>query len=460
MNTAGKDIFIDTVFVKPAQGLVNDAVVAVPGDKSVSHRAVMLGSIADGVTEVYNFLEGQDNLSTIAAFRRMGVEMEFARADAPAFDAGAAGYLRINGVGLMGLVEPDDVIDAGNSGTTARLVTGLLSAQPFFSVITGDETLRRRPMKRVVEPLTMMGADIRGRKDSTLLPLAINGSRGGSGAKRLKGIRYRTPVASAQLKSAILLAGLYAQGDTIIEEPEKSRDHTERMLRLFGADITVERGFIRVSSTFALNGCKIRVPGDISSAAFFMVAAMLMPEASLTITGVGVNPTRTGIVDILRKMGGSVEPLNTRDVSGEPVANIRCKGSSLKAVEITGEELVPAIDEFPIICVVAAFARGTTRISGARELRVKESDRIAVMSECLTKAGVRNTEKEDGIIIEGSIGARIRGGTIDSHGDHRIAMAMAVAGLWSVDGMEINNSACVDVSFPGFFGLLDKVRAT
>ncbi len=453
MNTADNDIFTGTVFVKPAQGLVNDAVVSVPGDKSISHRAVMLGSIADGVTEVYNFLEGEDNLSTIAAFRRMGVGIEFRKAEDTG--NGASGCLRINGVGLWGLVEPDDVIDAGNSGTTARLITGLLSAQPFFSVITGDETLRRRPMKRVVEPLTMMGADIRGRKASSLLPLAINGN----GAKRLKGIRYRTPVASAQLKSAVLLAGLCAHGDTIIEEPEKSRDHTERMLALFGADITVERGFIRVSSTNTLNGCKIRVPGDISSAAFFMVAAMLMPEACLTITGVGVNPTRTGVVDILRKMGGSVEPLNTRDVSGEPVANIRCKASALKAVEITGEELVPAIDEFPIICVAAAFARGVTRISGARELRVKESDRIAVMSECLTKAGVTNTEKEDGIIIEGNSGARIRGGRVESHGDHRIAMAMAVAGLWSIDGVEINDSACVDVSFPGFFSLLDRVRA-
>ncbi|MBI5235733.1 MAG: 3-phosphoshikimate 1-carboxyvinyltransferase [Deltaproteobacteria bacterium] len=451
MNTAANDIFTGTVFVKPAQGLVNDAVVSVPGDKSISHRAVMLGSIADGVTEVYNFLEGEDNLSTIAAFRRMGVKVEFVKTS-----AGEAGCLRINGVGLRGLVEPDDVIDAGNSGTTARLVTGLLSAQPFFSVITGDETLRRRPMKRVVEPLTMMGAEIRGAKASSRLPLAINGN----GAKGLKGIRYRTPAASAQLKSAILLAGLYAQGDTIIEEPEKSRDHTERMLALFGADITVERGFIRVSSTNSLNGCKIRVPGDISSAAFFMVTAMLLPESSLTISGVGVNPTRTGIIDILRKMGGSVEPLNATAVSAEPVANIICKGSSLKAIEITGEELVPAIDEFPIICVAAAFAHGTTTISGARELRVKESDRIAVMSECLTKAGVRNTEKEDGIIIEGSNGARIRGGRIDSHGDHRIAMAMAVAGLWSVEGMEINGSACVDVSFPGFFSLLDRVRAT
>lgn len=458
MTSTGKDIFTGKVFVKPADGLVNDAVVSVPGDKSISHRAVMLGSIADGVTEVYNFLEGEDNLSTIAAFRHMGVEMEFVKTNvlAAAESNGASGYLRINGAGLYGLVEPDDVIDAGNSGTTARLLAGLLSAQSFFSVISGDRALRRRPMKRVVEPLTMMGADIRGRKDSSLLPLAING---GHAAKRLKGIRYRTPVASAQLKSSILLAGLYAQGDTIIEEPEKSRDHTERMLRLFGADITVERRFVRVGSTNTLNGCKIRVPGDISSAAFFMVAAMLMPEASLMITNVCVNPTRTGIIDILRKMGGCVESLNTRDVSAEPVANIRCKGSSLKAVEITGEELVPAIDEFPIICVAAAFAHGATRISGAMELRVKESDRIAVMSECLTKAGVRNTEQEDGIIIEGSDGAKIRGGAIDSHGDHRIAMAMAVAGLWSTNGMEINNSACVDVSFPGFFSLLDKVRA-
>ncbi|MBI5491308.1 MAG: 3-phosphoshikimate 1-carboxyvinyltransferase [Deltaproteobacteria bacterium] len=439
--TAKKDIFSGSIRVHPAKGLRGE--VSVPGDKSISHRSVMLGSIAGGVTEVTGFLEGEDNLSTIAAFRSMGVKI----------DGPDNGRVVIHGRGMDGLTEPEDVIDAGNSGTTTRLLTGLLSAQPFFSVITGDSSLRKRPMKRVVEPLAKMGARISGRSGGNLLPLAITGSK-------LKGISYRTPVASAQLKSALLLAGIQAEGETIIEEPERSRDHTERMLALFGATVKTEGNSVIVGSTKKLNGCKIKIPGDISSAAFFMVGALITPGSELLIRDVGVNPTRTGIIRILKKMGASIEVLNKsgqRDSSGEPVADILVKSSLLKGVEVSGEELVPAIDEFPIICVAAAFAHGRTRITGARELRVKESDRIAVMSRSLSSIGVNNREEEEGIEIEGLGKGEAIGGEVESHGDHRIAMAMAMAGLRCVKGVGITGASSVDVSFPGFFEILSRV---
>lgn len=442
MDNSKKDIFSGSVLAKPGRGLKGE--ITVPGDKSISHRSIMLGSIAEGITEVEGFLEGEDNLSTIGAFRAMGVEIE----------RPGSFKVRIKGAGKDGLKEPDNIIDAGNSGTTTRLIAGILSAQPFFSILTGDSSLRKRPMKRVVEPLTKMGASIFGRKDNSLLPLAIQG-------RRLKGIHYRTPVASAQLKSAILLAGIYSEGETIVEEPEKSRDHTERMLKLFGADINVTGNSVRVSSTNRLTGCKIIVPGDISSAAFFMVGAMITPESELLIRNVGVNPTRTGIIHVLRKMGGSIEVVDLREVSGEPVADILVKTSALKGVDIPGEELLPAIDEFPIICIAAAFANGKTSISGAKELRVKESDRIAVMAESLRSVGVTNEEKEDGIIIEGIEGARtIKDGEIESHGDHRIAMSMAIAALRSKGGIGIKAAQSVDVSFPGFFNTLERVKAS
>ncbi|MBI1911510.1 MAG: 3-phosphoshikimate 1-carboxyvinyltransferase [Deltaproteobacteria bacterium] len=433
-------MFSGTLTLGPSKGLKGE--ISVPGDKSISHRSVILGSIAEGITEVDGFLEGEDNYSTMNAFRAMGIEIEHF----------AEYKLRIHGKGMNGLTEAEDIIDAGNSGTTTRLLTGLLSAQPFFSVITGDATLRRRPMKRVVDPLSKMGASITGRKNNSLLPIAISG-------RQLNGINYKTPIASAQLKSALLLAGLYARGETIIEEPEKSRDHTERMFRLFGADIKVIENSVIVKSTNRLNGCKIKIPGDISSAAFFMVGASITPESELLIKDVGVNPTRTGIIDILKKMGGSFEVLNTREVSGEPVSDILVKSSSLKGIDISGEELLPAIDEFPIICVAAAFAQGKTTVSGAKELRVKESDRIAVMADSLRAVGITAVEKEDGIIIEGALG-EIKGGEIKSHGDHRIAMAMAMAALRSKNGIGVQGAACVDVSFPGFYGHLDKVRVS
>jgi len=433
-----KDIFTGKEHAAPGKGLKGE--ITVPGDKSISHRSVILGSIAEGRTEISGFLEGEDNLSTIAAFSLMGVKIDR-----------NGSRVAIEGRGLDGLEEPPDVIDAGNSGTTTRLLLGLLSGRPFFSVITGDESLRKRPMKRVVDPLSLMGASITGRKGSSVLPLAISG-------RRLRAITYRTPVASAQLKSALLLAGLSADGETIIDEPEKSRDHTERMLRLFGADVRTSGNATSVRSTNRLAGCKISVPGDISSAAFFMAGAAFTPGSELVIRDVGINPTRVGIMDVLKKMGGSIELAAQSESSGEPVGDILVRGSRLKGVDIGGSELLPAIDEFPIICVAAAFAEGTTRISGAKELRVKESDRIAVMSECLTAIGVRNTETEDGITIEG-LGARTaKGGTIRSHGDHRIAMSMAMAALRTENGIEIEGAASVDVSFPGFFRLLSKVR--
>ena len=417
--------------------------VTVPGDKSISHRAVILGSIADGVTEVDGFLEGADNLATVDAFRAMGVEVE---------RTGPLG-IRVKGVGIRGLMEPEDVLDARNSGTTARLLTGLLSAQNFFSVITGDNSLRTRPMGRVVEPLLDMGASICGRKGATMLPLAISPGT-------LVGIRYSTPVPSAQLKSALLLAGLYARGETVVTEGEKSRDHTERMLGLFGAEVKVHDRTVSVKPAQSLKACRIKVPGDLSSAAFFIVGALITPGSEILIRDVGVNPTRTGIIEILRKMGGKVEIREQRDVCGEPVAEILVKSSELTGVSVGAKELLPAIDEFPALCVAAAFAKGSTTVAGARELRVKDSDRISAMSVALNAIGVRSTQREDGITIDGvGEGEILKGSGIRSLGDHRIAMAMAIAALRTDSGVDIHGSDCVEVSFPGFFSSLEGIKA-
>lgn len=433
----------DLVIVEPSSGISGE--VRVPGDKSISHRAVVMGSIAWGVTEVEGLLEGEDTLRTIEAFRLMDVEME----------RPGEGRLLINGRGMEGLKEPEDVIDAGNSGTTARLLTGLLASNPFdgfFSVITGDRSLRRRPMKRVVEPLLMMGASIAGRSKGSLLPLAVSG-------RALRGLRYLTPVASAQLKSALLLAGLFAEGETIVQEPLRSRDHTERMLGLFGADIEVSDTVVKVRGGRPLRARSIRVPGDLSSAAFLIVAALITRRSELVIRDVGVNPTRRGVIDILKKMGGDLEVTDERVVDGEPVADIVARSSHLRGIKISGGELLPAIDEFPVICVAAALAEGVTTIEGAGELRVKESDRIAAMAEGLKNIGVEAGERPGGIVIKGcGPEGSIRGGRVKSHGDHRIAMAMAVAGLVSRDGVSIEDPDCVDVSFPGFFEILSKVR--
>ncbi|MFQ5354291.1 MAG: 3-phosphoshikimate 1-carboxyvinyltransferase, partial [Thermodesulfobacteriota bacterium] len=339
--------------------------ISIPGDKSISHRAVMLGAIAEGDTFIKGFLDGADNLATIAAFRAMGVHIE------EQVHEGEKDLL-VHGVGLKGLQEPRDVINALNSGTTARLLTGLLSGQSFFSVITGDTSLRSRPMGRVVDPLRVMGAKIIGREDSSLLPLAL-------APADLKSMSYSTPVASAQLKSSILLAGLYAEGETKVTEPAPSRDHTERMLKAMGGDIVVEGPTSAVRGGTTLKGIDIDVPGDISSAAFLMVAALIVPDSELLIRGVGVNPTRTGIINILQEMGADITLMNERGGHLEPTADILVRSSGLTGIEITGEKLLPAIDEFPVITVAAAFAEGTTRITGAWELRVKESDRISAM---------------------------------------------------------------------------------
>ncbi|MFQ5428620.1 MAG: 3-phosphoshikimate 1-carboxyvinyltransferase, partial [Thermodesulfobacteriota bacterium] len=344
------------------------------------------------------------------------------------------------------------------SGTTARLLTGLLSGQSFPSSITGDESLQGRPMGRVVEPLTRMGANITGRevtastgsKDTTFLPLKITPSV-------LSGISYNTPLASAQLKSAILLAGLYAEGETVVREPAPSRDHTERMLRAMGAHITVDDLTIAIRGGTPLKGINIDVPGDISSAAFFMVAALIVPGSELLIKNVGVNPTRTGIITILREMGGHIRLQNERGGDLEPTADILVRASRLNGVEIGGEKLLPAIDEFPVITAAAAFAEGATTISGAGELRVKESDRISAMAGVLKAMGVECVEEPEGMSIEGTKFGRLRGGVFASHGDHRVAMTLGVAGLGVADKISIQDASCVDVSFPGFFTLLEKV---
>ncbi len=430
----------ESILVEPAGALSGE--ITVPGDKSISHRAMILGAIADGVTTIRGFLDGEDTVATLKAFESMGIGV----------DRASPTLLKITGKGMRGLKAPSGVIDAGNSGTTARLLTGLLSAQPFTSTITGDASLRTRPMGRIITPLTEMGASISGEKNNTLLPLTISG-------RSLKGISYRTPVASAQLKSAILLAGLYAEGETTVTEPAKSRDHTERMLKAFGAELTVEGNSVTLKPAGALTGRRVEVPGDISSAAFLAVGAIITKTSEITIKGVGVNPTRTGVIKILGAMGAKLEFKNMREVSGEEVADITVRSSALKAIEITGAELLPAIDEFPIICVAAAFAEGTTVISGAGELRVKESDRIAVMAESLKAVGVKCSEREDGISIEGSAGAELTGGKVKSHGDHRIAMSMAIAALKTDSGIEIEGPGAARVSFPGFFELLSELRA-
>lgn len=428
-----------SITVSPAKALKGN--LTVPGDKSISHRAVILGAISEGLTEVEGFLHGEDNLRTVDVFRAMGVNIH-----------GVGDRLNIHGAGLKGLNEPDDVLYAGNSGTTARLMTGLLASMPFFSVITGDGSLRKRPMKRVIDPLTEMGAAIRGRHSNTLLPLAIEGGR-------LKGVKYSTPVASAQVKSSILLAGLGAVGPTTVTEPAKSRDHTERMLRAFGAEVKVDGNSVTLTPPERLHGARVDVPGDISSAAFFLVGGAVNPGSELLIKNVGVNPTRTGILKILEKMGASIDVTGQRETTGEPVADLLVRGTELTGVDISGAELLPAIDEFPAVCVAAAFAKGTTTVTGAEELKVKESDRIAAVASLLRAIGLDGVEERpDGIIIEGTGGESLPGGEVETFGDHRVAMAAAVAGTMTTGGVRIKDPKCADVSFPGFFSLLDAVR--
>jgi 3-phosphoshikimate 1-carboxyvinyltransferase len=411
--------------------------ITVPGDKSISHRSIMLGSLAGGTTRITNFLRGEDNFSTMGAFRAMGVPIE---------DNGQV--VTVHGVGLHGLQEPGDLLDCGNSGTTIRLMTGLLSGQSFFSVLTGDQYLRKRPMKRVTEPLRRMGAQIAGRGNGTLAPLAITGSA-------LSGIHYDSPIASAQVKSSLMLAGLYADGETSITEPTLSRDHSERMFRYFGANLTTSGLTVTLQGGQELQGREINVPGDISSAAFFLVAALIVPGSELLIRNVGVNPTRTGVLDILQTMGGDIVLQNQREVSGEPVADLLVRSSRLKGIEIGGDVVPRAIDEFPVICVAAALAEGTTTLRDAKELRVKETDRIAAIAAGLRTVGSGQiVETDDGMVIEGI--EKLLGGMVQSFGDHRIAMALSVAALACRSQVVVDDVACVATSFPGFFELLNK----
>ena len=426
---------MQTYTVQPAGNLCGE--ISVPGDKSISHRSIMVGSLARGTTTVRGFLRGEDNMATLNAFRLMGVEI-----------ADDGEVLTIAGRGLHGLMEPGDVIDCGNSGTSIRLLTGLLAGQRFFSVLTGDQYLRKRPMKRVVGPLGQMGAIIHGRDGGEKAPLAITGAP-------LTGIDYSSPVASAQVKSALLLAGLYAEGETKVTEPHRSRDHSERMLAHFGADIRVTDTGAAVSGRRELTGRDIVVPGDISSAAFFLVAGLIVPGSELLIKGVGVNPTRTGIIDILQSMGGDIQLLDRREVSGEPVADLLVRSSSLKGIEIGGDVVPRAIDEFPVVAVAAAFAEGTTTVRDARELRVKETDRITATAVNLRSAGVTVDETPDGMIVTGR--GRLDGCTVDSRGDHRIAMAMLIGGLAASGPVTVTDTACIATSFPSFLPLLERV---
>lgn len=405
----------------------------VPGDKSISHRAIMLGALADGVTEIDGFLEGADALGTLHAFRAMGV-----RIDGP-----TAGRVVIHGAALDGLAAPDGPLDLGNSGTSMRLLAGLLAAQRFDSTLIGDESLSGRPMRRVTEPLGRMGALIETAENGTP-PLVIRGGQA------LRGIDYESPVASAQVKSAILLAGLYAEGRTCVREPAESRDHTERMLSGFGWPVTRTGLTSCVEGGGRLKARAIDVPADISSAAFFLVGATIAPGSDIVLEHVGWNPTRTGVVEILRLMGADIEVLAEREAGGEPVADLRVRSAPLQGIDIP-EALVPrAIDEFPVLFVAAACAQGRTRLTGAGELRVKESDRIQVMADGLAALGVDARPTDDGIVIEGG---PIGGGRVDSHGDHRIAMSFAVAGLRATGAIRIDDCRNVNTSFPGFAAL-------
>lgn len=409
----------------------------VPGDKSISHRSIMLASLADGESRVTGFLNGEDCLATMKAFQAMGVSI----------DRVTDTELRIHGVGLHGLKKPAGDLYLGNSGTSMRLMSGLMSAQAFDVVMTGDASLSGRPMRRVTSPLAAMGAEIDGTEKGTP-PLRV------TGGQRLRGLSYEMPVASAQVKSCILLAGIYAEGETSVTEPAPSRDHTERMLQGFGYSVEREGATVTLSGGGALKACDVDVPSDISSAAFFLVGGCIAEESELTLKHVGINPTRTGVIDILKLMGGDIELQNESLVGGEPVADLIVRSSPLKGIDIP-EELVPlAIDEFPALFIAAACADGPTRLTGAEELRVKESDRIQVMADGLEACGIAHEVLSDGITING--GQRFQSGEIDSHGDHRIAMAFAMASLRSDGVIKISDCDNVNTSFPGFVALANS----
>ncbi|HEY9616447.1 MAG TPA: 3-phosphoshikimate 1-carboxyvinyltransferase [Microcoleaceae cyanobacterium] len=433
--------------VPPSTGLSLQGRIQVPGDKSISHRALMLGALAEGETIIRGLLLGEDPRSTAGCFQSMGVTMSELNSQ----------EVKVQGIGLGNLLEPGDVLNAGNSGTTLRLMLGILASHPdrFFTV-TGDDSLRSRPMSRVVKPLQQMGAEIWGRKDGSLAPLAIRG-------QALRPIHYQSPVASAQVKSCILLAGLMTEGQTTVTEPALSRDHSERMLRAFGANLSVDPDTCSVTVTggATLRGQTVVVPGDISSAAFWLVAGAIVPGSDLTIENVGINPTRTGVLEVLEAMGANITQENPREVAGEPVADLRVRyaGTSdrapLQACTIAGDVIPRLIDEIPILAVAATFAEGTTVIRDAAELRVKESDRIAVMANQLNRMGARVTELPDGMEIVGS--TPLKGTEVDSYTDHRIAMSLAIAALATSGNTVIQRAEAASISYPEFVATLQKV---
>ena len=409
-------------------GLSGEATV--PGDKSISHRAVMFGALAKGKTQITGFLRGADCLSTISCFRQLGISIEE-----------NADRILVEGKGLHGLSAPADVLDTGNSGTTTRLISGILAGQKFTSVLNGDASIQKRPMKRIMTPLSQMGASIRSLRGNDCAPLEITG-------RALHGISYLSPVASAQVKSAILLAGLYADGETSVTEPAVSRNHTELMLKSFGADVKTEGLTAAIQPESALHGIDILVPGDISSAAYFIAAGCLVPNAEILIRNVGINPTRDGILRVAKEMGADITLLNEKN-TGEPVADLLVRSSRLHGITIGGDIIPTLIDELPVIAVMAAAAEGTTVIKDAAELKVKESDRIAVMTENLSAMGCDITAAVDGMIIHG--GHELHGAVIDSHSDHRIAMSFAVAAMIADGETEIRDADCVRISYPDFY---------
>lgn len=399
---------------------------------------MIFSALAQGKSVIKNFLRADDPLSTIKAFREMGVEIDDKGMD-----------IIVHGKGIHGLREPHNVIDCGNSGTTMRLLAGVLAGNPFFSVLTGDRSLRSRPMARVIAPLVQMGADISARADNKYPPVAVKG-------RRLQPIRYPMPIASAQVKSSLLLAGLYADGSTEIIEPAKSRDHTERMLPAFGGAVTVKGLAVKIQGGTSLQAHDVSVPGDFSSAAFFLVGALVIQNSDIMIRDVGINPTRTGLLNVLKRMGAEIGIENRRELSGEPVADIHCKNATgLNAVTVTKEDIPSMIDEFPILCIAATQARGTTTIRGAEELRVKESDRIGSMVKELRKMGVETEEFADGLSIQG--GAELKSAVLESHDDHRIAMALSIGALIAEGMTEIRGISSVNISFPGFFDIVRRL---
>lgn len=419
--------------IKPINSI--NATITVPGDKSISHRAVMFGSIAKGDTVITGFLTGDDCMSTISCFKKLGIDIEV-----------DGERVVVHGKGLHGLTAPTELLDVGNSGTTIRLISGILSGQRFNSTLNGDSSIQKRPMNRVIKPLSQMGAKINSKEGYA--PLEIEGTQ-------LNSMEYIMPVASAQVKSSILLASLYAQGQTVINEPVQSRNHTEIMLNYFGANIKNENGKIISTPVDELYGGSFNVPGDISSAAFFIVAGLITPNSDITITNVGINPTRTGIIDALVQMGGNIEITNERTSGGEKVGDIRVKTSDLKAITLQGDIIPRMIDEIPVFAVAALCAKGTTVVKDAQELKVKESNRIATMGAELGKMGAVITETEDGMIIEG--GQVLHGAVTNSHLDHRVAMSIAVAALNAQGETTITDADCVGISFPDFYELLEKL---